>query len=83
MDFDANETKEFSSGDAEYVEKIEHLKKFIREKRYFNPLFTYMALTDYGDVFLINPEKRAFDLQLKLTAIRKQTMAEFNHKPSE
>lgn len=54
----------------EYSEHIDKLRGYIKEKRYFNPEHTYMVLTDYGDVFLVNPSKRAGDLQGKMDELK-------------
>ena len=62
-DFWDNAAKDIDSGELSYIKHIQRLKEFIKEKKYFNAQCTFMALTDYGDVFLINPEKRANELQ--------------------
>jgi len=58
QEFWEGKTKEIKTADAEYQKHIEKLKDFIKGKKYFTTTFTYMVLTDYGDVFLVNPEKR-------------------------
>lgn len=63
QDFWNGETKKFNQEDADYLKRIDELKEFIKGKRYFNSAHTYMVLTDYGDIFLVNPEKRAKELQ--------------------
>ena len=75
-DFWSEETKEVNILDADYQKHIEELKGFIKEKMYFNPTHTYMVLTDYGDVFLVNPEKRADELQKQLDKIKKSISPE-------
>jgi len=68
--FDTMEgNKEFDPCDPEYLKHVEDLKKFIKGKCWFNPEFTYMILTDYGDVFLINPEMRSEKLQQEMDGI--------------
>jgi len=59
----AGESKELDSADPQYSEHVEKIKEFVKGKRYFEPKHTYVALTDYGDVFVINPERRANELQ--------------------
>ena len=34
------------------------IKAFIKPKIYFNPAFTFLAITDYGDSFLINQKEK-------------------------
>lgn len=51
---------------AEHEEWVETIRNFIKGKKYFNPNFTYMVMTDYGDVFIVNPEKRADGLQKEI-----------------
>lgn len=64
MDFQKVETvKIFDVASKEYQLHVKALKAFIKGKSYFNPAHTYMILTDYGDVFMVNPEKRANELQ--------------------
>jgi len=62
LDFQKVETV-IEQTEAEYKEWVGTIKDFIKEKKYFNPLFTYMVMTDYGAVFIVNPEKRINDLQ--------------------
>lgn len=72
-DFWSNKkVKEFESTEEWYLEHVEKLKAFIKIKKYFNPEFTYMVLTDYGDVFLVNPELRAEKLQQQMDEIKQQ-----------
>jgi len=52
-----------------YQERIIKLRNFVKGKQYFKPDKTFMALTDYGDVFLINPELRARKLQKQMDEI--------------
>jgi len=66
-----NSNKEFNSASYEYQKHIEKLRTFIKEKKYFNSAYTYMVLTDYGDVFLVNPEKKADELQKEFEALQK------------
>jgi hypothetical protein len=65
-----NNDKEFDRTDIEYTNRVDMIRKFIKEKKYFKAEHTYMVLTDYGDVFLVNPEKRASDLENQLDAIK-------------
>ena len=78
VDFWDDKPKEFNSTERWYQEHVEKLKDFIKEKRYFKPEYTYMALTDYGDAFVINPEKRANELQEQLDAIKAKMKAQMN-----
>lgn len=73
QDFWGDKTKEFDAADEEYLKHIEGLKIFIKEKRYFDSHYTYMALTDYGDAFIINPEKRAGELEEEYNNIVKRS----------
>jgi len=61
---------EFRNTDEWYLKHIEKLKTFIKGKKYFNPKLTYMILTDYGDVFLVNPELRAEKLQKQMDELK-------------
>ena len=67
MDFQKVETV-VEQSETEHKEWVETIRDFIKGKKWFNPDFTYMVLTDYGEVFIVNPEKRAFDLQLQFDA---------------
>ena len=69
-DFWEEKVKKFNSSDSEYTKRIEELKNFIKGKKYFVPIHTYMVLTDYGDVFLVNPEKRARELQKEMDVMK-------------
>ncbi len=71
-DFWGDKTKEFDSADEKYRLHIEKLKEYIKGKKYYHPEYTYMVLTDYGDVFLVNPEKRACSLQFEYKVVRKK-----------
>ena len=71
QDFWEENVKEFPDGDAAYATHVEELKTYIKGKRYFDPDHTFLVLTDYGDVFLVNPEKRSYDLQLAMDALKK------------
>jgi hypothetical protein len=71
-DFWDNKTKEFESTEEWYLEHVESLREFITKKKYFNPSKTYMILTDYGDVFIINPRLRANMLECQLEDIKKR-----------
>ena len=62
MDFQKVETV-IEQSDDEYDKWVEVVRDFIKGKKYFNPTFTYMVMTDYGAVFIVNPEKRANELQ--------------------
>jgi len=70
QDFWGNEIKEFDKVGEEYLSHIEKLRDFIKGKKYFNSAHTYMVLTDYGDVFLVNPEEKTNKLQEQYDAIR-------------
>jgi hypothetical protein len=61
---------EFDDTDAEYQKHIEELREFVKGKRYFDPTQTFMALTDYGDAFIINPEQRVNALEEQLRRIK-------------
>lgn len=63
---------EFDGNEPEYTKHIDELRDFIKEKRYFSPDHTYMVLTDYGDIFLVNPEKRPLELQKQYDEIRQR-----------
>lgn len=63
QDFWEDKAKEFDSTEEWYLKHLKELADFIKSKKYFNPEYTYMALADYGDAFVINPEKRANELQ--------------------
>lgn len=78
QDFWKFEIKEFDEADPEYLKHIEELKDFIKGKKYFNSNYTYMALTDYGDIFLINPEKRRDDLQKRCDDLRLKVETQFS-----
>ena len=55
----------------EYQELRRELCDFIKGKKYYNTLKTFMILTDYGDIFLVNPELRTGELQRQYDDIRK------------
>lgn len=74
QDFWGDKTKEFDKSDAKYLKHIEELKDFIKEKKYFNPKYTYLVLTDYGDVFLVNPEERMDELQKQYEISRERAL---------
>ena len=57
----------------EYTEWVETVRNFIKGKQYFNPKFTYMVLTDYGAVFIVNPEKRTNDLEEQYNSVIMKT----------
>jgi len=76
QDFWGDKTKEFDSTEEWYLKHLKELADFIKLKKYFNPEYTYMALADYGDAFVINPEKRANELQEQYEIIRKQALKE-------
>lgn len=83
-DFWNNQIKTFDETDVQYLEHVESLREYIKGKTYFKPDHTFMVLTDYGDVFVINPEKRAFNLQLEYVAIMnkaKETQMIVCHRP--
>ena len=44
---------------------VHRIKSDIKGKRYFNPNHTFLVITDYGEVFFINPELRPKRLQAK------------------
>jgi len=77
QDFWGDKTKEFNKSDIDYLEHIEGLRSFIKEKKYFVNTFTYMVLTDYGDVFLVNPEERTTKIQEQCDVMRKKVIDEF------
>lgn len=62
--------KEFENGDAGYLEHIEELRQFIAGKKYVQAGFVYLAVTDYGDSFLINAEQKAKALQEEMDALK-------------
>lgn len=76
QDFWGDKIKEFDSTEEWYLSHLKELKDYIKKKTYFNPEYTYMALTDYGDAFVINPEKRADELQEQYERIREQALKE-------
>lgn len=74
--------KEFSRGDPDYERYIKELSDYMREKKWFDPSYTYMVLTDFGDVFLINPEKRVLELEKEYALAREKAIIQFR-KESE
>lgn len=74
-DFWGDKIKEFDSTDESYQKHIDGLRNFIKEKGYcLKTEFTYMAVTDYGDSFIINPEKRSNDLQNELDVVKRKVL---------
>ncbi len=82
-DFWEDKTKEFDGNDIEYLKHIEEFKDFIKAKKYFNSNFTFMALTDYGDAFVINPEKRAHELQEQYENVRNNAVENMESTDAE
>ncbi len=70
QDFWEKDAYEVDTTDSKFVAHIEKMRKFIKGKQYFDPSNTYMAMTDYGYVFIINPEKRALGLEKQMTEIK-------------
>ena len=71
-----DKTKESDGTEEWYLKHVEELRNFIKAKLYFHAEYTYIALADYGDIFVINPELRAGKLQEQYEIIRKQALEE-------
>ncbi len=56
----------------ELKEKQNETREFISSKKYFDTSNVYLAVTDYGDAFIINPEKITEPLEAQLKAIKKE-----------
>jgi len=83
QDFWEKDEKEVDTTEQEYIDHIDSLKQFIKEKIYFNSNKTYMVLTDYGDSFVINPELRVGKLQEELDEIKKKNFNSLPEKQKE
>jgi len=81
-DFWNDQTKETDGMEKWYLEHIDELIKFIKGKRYFDPQFTYLAITDYGDAFVVNPEGQANKLQKQYELIKNQAIKDRNSDSS-
>ena len=75
------DAQEFESTDEQYQNHIDDLRKFIKEKCYFDNKYTYLAITDYGDSFTINAEHRRDELQKQYDEIR-QKFSDKNERKS-
>lgn len=70
---------EFEENDAAYIEHINGIKEFIAEKEYAktnNDVF--LAITDYGDAFLVNPERKTKLLKLQLAVVKKACKEQYD-----
>jgi hypothetical protein len=70
QDFWKQEEKQIETSSADYQKYINDMREALQKKIYFNADFDYLAITDYGDAFIINPERRAKILNEKMAELK-------------